>query len=213
MSRSDKDREAYRQKGLYRRDLAANPFEQFRRWFAEAQVAELPEPNAMTLSTASRDGRPSGRMVLLKEVDERGFVFYTNYESRKGHELAKNPWAALTFWWPHMARQVRVEGRVEKVSPAESDAYFRTRPRGSQIGAWASPQSAVLSSRAELEARYRDFEARFAKRDVPRPPHWGGYRLIPDAFEFWQGRLNRLHDRFRYRRGSGGTWVIERLAP
>ncbi len=213
MSQSDKDRHAYRQAGLFRHDLAADPFEQFRLWFAEAEATEPPEPNAMTLATASRDGRPSARMVLLKGVDERGFVFYTNYESRKGHELAENPWGALTFWWPHMARQVRVEGYVEKVSPAESDAYFRTRPRGSQIGAWASPQSAVLPSRAELETRYREYEARFAGRDVPRPPHWGGYRLVPHTFEFWQGRLNRLHDRFRYRRDESGAWIIERLAP
>lgn len=213
MQENGKDRDAYRQRGLSRRDLAPDPFEQFRRWFAEAEEVEPPEPNAMTLATATRDGRPSARMVLLKGVDERGFVFYTNYESRKGRELAENPWAALVFWWPHMARQVRVEGRVEKVSEAESDAYFRTRPRGSQIGAWASRQSTVIASRAELEARYRQYEAEFEGREVPRPPYWGGYRLVPEVFEFWQGRLNRLHDRFRYRKQPDGSWVIERLAP
>ncbi len=205
--------EAYRQRGLSRRDLAPDPFEQFRRWFAEAERVEGPEPNAMALATATPEGQPAVRMVLLREVDERGLVFYTNYESRKGQELAKNPHAALVFWWPNMARQVRVEGVVEKVSAEKSDAYFRTRPRGSQIGAWASRQSTVIASRAELEARYRQYEAEFVGREVPRPPHWGGYRLVPEVFEFWQGRLNRLHDRFRYRKGADGSWIIERLAP
>ena len=167
----------------------------------------------MTLATAGADCRPSARLVLLKGFDASGFVFYTNYESRKARELAANPWAALVFFWPQLARQVRIEGRVEPVAPHESDAYFHSRPRGSQLGAWASHQSQVISSRAVLDQRMQELTAAYQARPVPRPPYWGGYRLAPTLVEFWQGRPNRLHDRLRYRRLEDGGWLIERLAP
>ena len=199
--------------GLSEADLAPDPFAQFQAWFDTALAAGLPEPNAMTLATATPDGRPSARMVLIKGVDPRGFVFYTNYESRKGRELEANPWAALVFYWPELERQIRIEGRVERVAAEESDAYFASRPLGSRLGAWASPQSQVIPGRDVLEARLRDLEARFASGDVPRPPHWGGYRVVPEAVEFWQGRPSRLHDRLRYTRQADGRWAIERLAP
>ncbi len=199
--------------GLSEADLAPDPFAQFQAWFDTALAAGLPEPNAMTLATATPDGRPSARMVLIKGVDSRGFVFYTNYESRKGRELEANPWAALVFYWPELERQIRIEGRVERVAAEESDAYFASRPLGSRLGAWASPQSQVIPGRDVLEARLRDLEARFASGDVPRPPHWGGYRVVPEAVEFWQGRPSRLHDRLRYTRQADGRWAIERLAP
>ena len=199
--------------GLSEADLAPDPFAQFQAWFDTALAAGLPEPNAMTLDTATPDGRPSARMVLIKGVDPRGFVFYTNYESRKGRELEANPWAALVFYWPELERQIRIEGRVERVAAEESDAYFASRPLGSRLGAWASPQSQVIPGRDVLEARLRDLEARFASGDVPRPPHWGGYRVVPEAVEFWQGRPSRLHDRLRYTRQADGRWAIERLAP
>ena len=167
----------------------------------------------MTLATATPDGRPSARMVLLKGVDARGFAFFTNYESRKGAELAANPRAALVFFWVQLERQVRVEGRVERLSAEESDAYFASRPEGSQLGAWASQQSAVLPDRGPLEARYEELRAQYEGQEVPRPTFWGGFRVVPETVEFWQGRVNRLHDRLRYRRQDDGSWVIERLSP
>jgi pyridoxamine 5'-phosphate oxidase len=200
-------------RGVLERDrLEPDPVKQFERWFAEALSAGLVEPSAMALATADADGRPSVRMVLLKEVSQAGFVFYTNYQSRKARELAMNPFAALCFYWEALERQVRIEGEVEKLPEALSDAYFQSRPRGSQLGAWASPQSQMMASRAELEARLRALEAEYAERPVPRPPFWGGYLLRPTALEFWQGRENRLHDRFRYTREDAG-WRLERLAP
>lgn len=198
---------------LHRRDLDPDPFRQFAAWFQAAAETKPVEPNAMTLATAGPSGRPSARTVLLKEHDARGFVFFTSYEGRKGQELAVNPQADLLFYWDQLARQVRIGGRVEKVSRAESEAYWRTRPRASQLGAWASHQSEPIADRETLEARYRAEEERYAGRDVPLPPAWGGYRLVPDRFEFWQGRAHRLHDRFRYTLRSGGQWLIERLCP
>lgn len=205
-----------------RREYAGQPLEEaqapdeplalFRHWFEEALRAELTEPNAMVLATVDASGRPSARVMLLKDFDEAGFVFYTNYESRKGKELAQNPWAALVFWWAELMRQVRIEGRVEKVPAEESDAYFQTRPRESQLGAWASPQSQVVPDRATLEQRVAEWARQFNGRKIPRPPHWGGYRVVPEVIEFWQGRSGRLHDRLRYRRTTQG-WVRERLAP
>ena len=187
------------------------PIEQFRQWFDEALAAQVPEPNAMTLATVSADGRPSTRIVLIKGFDEQGIVWYTNYDSRKGRELAGNPHAALQFHWVELERVVRIEGRVEKTSEEESEAYFRSRPLDSRIGAWASPQSQVISSRAVLVANAAKYGAQFAL-NPPKPPHWGGYRLVPETWEFWQGRKSRLHDRLRYRLADG-QWVRERLAP
>jgi pyridoxamine 5'-phosphate oxidase len=190
-----------------------DPIVQFRRWFGDARAAGLAEPEAMTLATTGPDGRPSARMVLLKGFDQRGFVFYTNYTSRKSRELAANPAAALVFWWPPpLQRQVRIEGLVERVSHEESEAYFRTRPFGSQLGAWASNQSEVIPDRDVLEKRLEELSARYADGEVPLPPFWGGFRLAPDVIELWQGRPNRLHDRLRYRR-DGDRWTIQRLSP
>ena len=194
-------------------DADRNPFRQFDAWFAQAIDAKLPEPNTMTLATVDSRGRPSARIVLIKAVDERGFVFFTNYESRKGRELADNPHASLLFYWIELERQVRIEGRVVKASAAESDQYYESRPLGSRIGAWASEQSQVIESRAVLEAREKAISAQYVEHP-PRPPHWGGYRLIPDAMEFWQGRPSRLHDRLLYTRAvEGGDWQIARLSP
>ena len=204
-------RKSYERDALDEAASAADPLQQFEHWLQQALSAQLPEPNAMTLATVGADGRPSTRVVLIKEADARGVVWYTNYESRKGRELAANPLAALQFHWVELERVVRIEGRVEKVDAAESDRYFATRPLDSRIGAWASPQSQVISSRAVLVASAARFGAQFLLHP-PRPPHWGGYRLVPDCWEFWQGRKSRLHDRLRYRL-DGSAWVRERLAP
>jgi pyridoxamine 5'-phosphate oxidase len=193
-------------------DVDPDPMAQFERWFGEAVAAGVPEPNAMAVSTVGSDGAPSLRFVLLKGVDERGFQFFTNYRSRKGRELDGNSRVALAFRWFAIARQVTVAGTARRLEAEESDAYFRSRARGSQLGAWASPQSEVLDDRRELEARLAEVEARFAGRDVPRPPHWGGFLVAPARMELWQGRENRLHDRVRYLR-DGARWRIERLAP
>jgi len=204
-------RKSYERAALDEEASAADPLQQFRDWLDQALQAELPEPNAMTLATVGADGRPSTRIVLVKGVDERGIVWYTNYDSRKGRELAIHPQAALQFHWVELERVVRIEGRVERVSEAESDAYFASRPLDSRIGAWASPQSEVIASRAVLVANAARFGAQFLM-NPPRPPHWGGFRLVPDVWEFWQGRKSRLHDRLRYRR-EAGSWRRERLAP
>ncbi len=204
-------RKDYALERLDESDVDADPFRQFHAWLKEALAAEVPEPTAMTLATVNAAGSPSARIVLLKALDERGFVFYTNYASRKGGDLDARPRAALTFLWKELERQVRVEGAVEKVSAAESDEYFAIRPLGSRIGAWASTQSATIESRQWLEARVRAAEEQYGD-NPPRPPHWGGYRVIPEWLEFWQGRRSRLHDRIAYTRSAGG-WTISRLSP
>lgn len=209
-------RRHYARSGLTEQAAGADPFALFARWFDEARDGGVREPNAMTLATADAGGRPSARVVLLKGLDARGFTFYTNYQSRKGEDLAANPHAALVFWWEAMERQVRVEGAVERVAAKVSDAYFASRPRGSRLGAWASEQSRVVAGRAELEARLEEVEEKYDDGHIPRPPHWGGYRVLPDRFEFWQGRPNRLHDRLEYvpADGSAGEgWTVRRLAP
>lgn len=235
MSIADLRRE-YNLADLNRAELDPDPFVQFQLWFDQATGArasgrvrkffvrlyksllllggvEVADMNAMTLATVDKEGRPSARIVLLKGLDPRGFVFYTNYNSRKGRELEENPQAALVFYWADLERQVSIAGKVSKLPPAESDAYFESRPRGSRIAAWASDQSQVVADRAELEARWASFEKQFPGKHVPRPPHWGGYVLAPERLEFWQGRPNRLHDRFRYSRRADGSWLLERLSP
>ena len=205
-------RAEYEGRGLDVGDLDPDPIVQFRRWMADAEEAKLVEPTAMALATAGADAMPTNRFVLLRGLDERGFAFYTNHLSEKATELAANPRAALLFGWLALHRQVRVSGDVEQFDDAEADAYFAGRPRGSQLGAWASPQSVVVVDRAEIDRLVADAEKRFGDGPVPRPEFWGGYRVRPDAVEFWQGRPNRLHDRLRYRR-EDDAWVIERLAP
>lgn len=199
--------------GLRRADLHPDPMRQFEEWFQRALDAAVPEPNAMTLATATPDGRPSARIVLLKGCDARGFTFFTNYESPKARELDANPHAALVFFWPTLGRQVRVTGRVARVSRAESEDYFHRRPVEHQLGAWASRQSQVLAAREELDRRFEELSRQFAGQTVPLPPYWGGYRLWPEVLEFWQARPGRLHDRFRYTRQGDAGWKIERLSP
>jgi pyridoxamine 5'-phosphate oxidase len=206
-------RKDYKLKSFNETDADANPFAQFTTWWKEALAAEIDEVNAMTLATASLDGVPTARTVLLKEYDVNGFVFFTNYESYKAQQLAENPRATLLFFWKELERQVRLTGLVEKVSEAESDEYFYSRPAGSRIGAWASPQSHPITSRQWLEAKVKTIEQQFADSNIPRPKHWGGYRVKPVIFEFWQGRESRLHDRIQYSLDEKGSWVLERLAP
>lgn len=235
MSIADLRRE-YNLTGLRRANLESDPIAQFRKWFEQAtgvrasgrvrkflikmyksllmiRNSEMLDLNAMTLATADRQGRPSARIVLLKGLDERGFIFFTNYSSRKGRELAENPEAALVFYWPEQERQVCVAGQVSKLPVSESETYFRSRPRGSRIGAWASDQSEVVRDRLELEQKWEQFQRKYPGDEVPCPPAWGGYALMPSRLEFWQGRPNRLHDRFRYTRQPDKTWLIERLSP
>lgn len=197
--------------GLHESELDANPLKQFNKWFDEVIQSQLSEPNTMLLSTVQA-GRPTGRIVLLKAVDERGFTFFTNYESKKGQEIEANPQVALTFFWKELERQVRIEGKIEKTTVAESDEYFSLRPRGSQIGAWISHQSHVIENREFLEQKQKNYEEQFDGVAVPRPPYWGGYRIVPDYMEFWQGRPSRLHDRLSYTL-ENGVWKIERLSP
>ena len=200
-------------RGLRRRDLDADPIKQFSNWFTAAIEAQIRDVNAMSLATAGADGKPSVRIVLLKGFDQDGFVFFTNYESEKGKQLEENPFATLGFYWIELDRQIRINGRAEKTSREESESYFHSRPLGSQLGAWASRQSEVIDGRRVLDARFAEISERYADKPVPLPPHWGGFRMKPERFEFWQGRPNRLHDRFRYTRKTDGRWQIDRLAP
>lgn len=209
----DTVRKEYVTQGLNESDLDPNPFTQFQRWYEEAVAANVIEPNAMTLATATRDGLPSARTILLKGFDERGFIFYTNYESQKGKELDENPNAAVVFYWATFERQIRVAGAIHKISPEESEAYFKSRPMGARLGAWVSLQSQVIPNRDVLEERLTELMNEFADTEtIPMPPYWGGYCLVPSTIEFWQGRVNRLHDRFRYSLQEA-KWKIERLSP
>ncbi len=205
-------RRDYSLHSLNESDVASNPTEQFAHWWNDALASEILEVNAMTLATSTKSGKPSARIVLLKGFDERGFVFFTNYESNKGKALAENPNAALIFFWKEIERQIRIEGVAQKISAAESDEYFFSRPEGSRIGAWASPQSKIIENRSVLEENVQQFSNRF-KNSIPRPPHWGGYRVMPELIEFWQGRSNRLHDRIQYTKTVSGSWKVDRLAP
>lgn len=205
-------RQSYESSVLVEQSVSPNPVLQFQSWFEEAVAAQVLEPNAMTLATVA-DGKPSARIVLLKVFDERGFVFYTNFQSRKGQELEQTPTAALVFWWGQLERQVRIEGSVVRVPNTEADEYFQSRPKGSQLGAWVSHQSEVIENREVVERRLQDLTQEYEGRPIPRPDYWGGYRLTPHAFEFWQGRPNRLHDRLCYRQNSSSNWQIERLSP
>jgi pyridoxamine 5'-phosphate oxidase len=206
-------RKDYTLKDLNEKEIDKNPFIQFKIWFNQSVAAQLPEPNAMTLATCTPDGKPSARMVLLKDIDERGFVLFTNYKSQKGQEISVNPQAALVFWWAELERQVRIVGTVEKISSAQSDSYFEVRPPFSRLGAWASNQSEVIANRDVLEAQLIEFQRQYENQEVPRPPHWGGFRVIAQEIEFWQGRSSRLHDRLRYTLVDNGNWKIERLSP
>ncbi len=206
-------RNEYAAHGLRRAELDPDPIKEFGAWFSAAAAAGIPDVNAMSLATATSDGQPSVRVVLLKGFDQRGFVFFTNYASEKGAQMEANPRVGLALYWVQLERQIRINGRVEHTSREESDTYFHSRPRGSQLGAWASRQSEVVDARRVLDARLAEMEERFANREVELPPHWGGYRVQPDRIEFWQGRPNRLHDRFCYTREPNGTWAIWRLAP
>jgi pyridoxamine 5'-phosphate oxidase len=206
-------RQDYTKDGLREIDLETDPFKQFKTWFDQALNAQLPEPNAMTLATSTMEGKPSARMVLLKDFSDRGFVFYTNYLSHKGQELATNPQGALVFWWAQLERQVRIEGKVCQVSPQESDEYFHSRPINSQLGAWVSNQSQIVNSREVLEQRQEELIVQYEGQIIPRPPHWGGFRVVPTEIEFWQGRPSRLHDRLLYRLQDNNKWLIERLSP
>lgn len=209
-------RKEYSAQGLNEAELPATPFSLFKMWFDEAVQSKVLEPNAMCLSTVDKNGRPSGRFVLLKGLDDRGFVFYTNYESRKAEDIAANPHASLTFWWGDLERSVRVEGRVEKVAQEESEAYYWSRPRGSQMGAWASNQSRPIGSRELLDTQMEGVKERFKDESavIPKPPHWGGYRVVPERIEFWKGRQSRFHDRIEYRReGEAAEWTRRRLQP
>ena len=206
-------RQEYAMGALNEAEVHSDPLQQFQRWFGEAIAAQLPEPNAMTLATADRTGRPYARVVLLKECDADGFIFFTNYRSDKGRQLAENPHAALVFLWLELQRQIRIEGTVSPIASAESEAYFRSRPRESRLGALASRQSQIVANRQILDQRFQQLEAQYPDDNIPMPHHWGGYRVQPEMLEFWQGRHGRMHDRLRYRRSAEGRWLLERLEP
>jgi len=206
-------RQDYLAHGLHRTDLDSDPFKQFARWFGDAAAADIRDVNAMSLATVAHDGTPSIRIVLLKGINDRGFAFFTNYESEKAKQIAGNPRVSLNLFWVQLARQIRINGTAEKTKPQESEEYFHSRPLGSQLGAWASRQSEVIENREALEAQLAEVTQRFRDGTIPLPPHWGGYRVVPESIEFWQGRTNRLHDRFRYTRQGDGHWLIERLSP